>query len=288
MARYRKIDPRIWNDAKVLRLSPFAKLAFIYILTHPNMTSLGAMRGTPEGLSAELSQGDKGLAEAFAEGFTEAIAEGLLEVNAKACYIAAPNFLRYNQPESPNVVKAWNGALDLIPECDAKVLLVERVTEYLKPLPEAWRKPWVKPSTKASGKAMRNPKPKPKQDLRNKELRAERSEKDECGDTSDSDSSDKPIARPVAKLRFFEAVEPALGSCGPGSGRHPVGSPQYTADHTVIMQWWDEVIWPDGRDPPECIERFEQVVKLAHQAKPKRKPMAWLTARIKTMQSADN
>jgi len=111
----------------------------------------------------------------------------------------------------------------------------------------------------------------------------ETSGQNNSGGTSDSDSSDKPIARPVAKLRFFEAVEPALGSCGAGSGRHPAGSPQYTADHTVVMQWWDEVIWPDGRDPPECIERFEQVVKLAHQAKTKRKPMAWLTARIKTM-----
>ena len=100
------------------------------------------------------------------------------------------------------------------------------------------------------------------------------------GDTSDSDSSDNPIARPVAKLQFFDAVKALLGSCGSGNGRHPAGSPQHTADYTVVMRWWDEIIWPDGRDPPECIERFEQVVELVRQAKAKRKPMAWLTTRM--------
>ena len=34
-----------------------------------------------------------------------------------ASLIWLPNFLRYNPPESPNVVKAWSSALDLLPEC---------------------------------------------------------------------------------------------------------------------------------------------------------------------------
>ena len=68
MAIYRKIDTRIWNDAKFNALSPNGKLAFLFILTNPNMTALGAMRATVEGLSAEL----RIPAEAFLEVFGEA------------------------------------------------------------------------------------------------------------------------------------------------------------------------------------------------------------------------
>ena len=54
MSRYRKVDPRIWNDAKFRDLSDSAKLIFFMLLTHPNMTSIGAMRGTIAGLAEEL------------------------------------------------------------------------------------------------------------------------------------------------------------------------------------------------------------------------------------------
>jgi hypothetical protein len=54
MARYRKIDPRIWNDQKFRELSDDAKIVFFLLLTHPHMTALGAMRATVAGLAAEL------------------------------------------------------------------------------------------------------------------------------------------------------------------------------------------------------------------------------------------
>jgi hypothetical protein len=63
--KYRKIDPRIWNDAKFRELSDKGKLVFLFVLTHPCMTALGAMRGTMAGLAAELGWP----AEAFQEAF---------------------------------------------------------------------------------------------------------------------------------------------------------------------------------------------------------------------------
>ena len=54
MGRYRKIDPRIWNDEAFRALSDRGKLVFLFILTHPHMTSLGAMRASTLGLAAEL------------------------------------------------------------------------------------------------------------------------------------------------------------------------------------------------------------------------------------------
>jgi hypothetical protein len=128
MARYRKIDTRIWNDEKFRAFSDDAQLAFFFVLTHPSMTALGAMRGTIAGLAAE-----KGWQVGrFADAIRDAIREGMLEVNEKACFIAARNFLRYNEPEGPNSVsKAWVEALDLIPECPEKRVLIARCHTYL-------------------------------------------------------------------------------------------------------------------------------------------------------------
>ena len=44
VARYRKIDPRVWNDEKFVSFSDDGKLAFLFVLTHPSMTAIGAMR----------------------------------------------------------------------------------------------------------------------------------------------------------------------------------------------------------------------------------------------------
>ena len=61
MSRYRKIDPRIWNDKKFRSLSDRAKLLFFMLLTHPSMTALGAMRATLPGLASEMGWTSKDL-----------------------------------------------------------------------------------------------------------------------------------------------------------------------------------------------------------------------------------
>lgn len=144
MARYRKIETRIWNDEKFRDLSDHAKLAFFFLLTHPHMTSIGAMRATIRGLASEIGWTEK----AFREAFGEAFRKGMCEYDEKACFVGLPNFLKYNGPESPNVVKSWSESLDLIPECVLKVRLITRVkafTEgltkaFAEALPEAFRK----------------------------------------------------------------------------------------------------------------------------------------------------
>ena len=136
MARYRKIDPRIWNDAKFRALSDAGKLAFFMLLTHPSMTALGGMRGTLQGLAAEM----KWEPEAFREAFGEVSAKGMAEHDVAACLVVLPNFLKYNQPESPNVVKAWAGSVDLLPECHLKTLVLERAQGFAQGMSEGFRK----------------------------------------------------------------------------------------------------------------------------------------------------
>jgi hypothetical protein len=116
MAHYRKIDTRMWNDAKFRRLTPDAKLMFVLILTHPNLTSIGTMRHTSVGLGAEI-----GLTpEASDTAFMSLHAANLIEYDSGANCLVLPNFLRYNTPENPNGVKAWANAIEYTPECELK------------------------------------------------------------------------------------------------------------------------------------------------------------------------
>lgn len=135
MSYYRKIDVLIWNDTKFRALSHHGKLVFIMLITHPGMTSLGAMRATPEGLGAEL----KMHSEAFAEAFGEVLAQGLALHDEDASCIFIPNFVKYQAAESPNVIKAWAKQLEWIPECDLKDRAVASVQAYTEGLSEGFR-----------------------------------------------------------------------------------------------------------------------------------------------------
>ena len=158
MARYRKVDPRIWNDAKFRELSDNGKLVFFMLLTHPNMTALGAMRGTIAGLAEEIGW----TSEAFAEAFREAYEKGMTEHDPKACLIALPRFIKYNQPESPNVVKAWVGARDLLPECELKNRVVSRAGEYAKDMSKSFSEAFAKAFVKTMPYQEPEPDPEPK------------------------------------------------------------------------------------------------------------------------------
>lgn len=156
MARYRKVDARIWNDAGFRQLSDSGKLAFLFLITHPNMTSLGAMRATLPGLAAELDWQP----EDFREAFAEALQQGMVEHDPKAHLVALPNFIRYNAPESPNVVRAWVGAVDLLPECELKALVLQRA----KASAEGLSKAFAQAFGEAFAKTMPNQEQEPKQE----------------------------------------------------------------------------------------------------------------------------
>ena len=52
--RYRKVALVIWQDEKFRAFTDDGKLAFLFLLTHPAMTSVGAMRATVAAISAFL------------------------------------------------------------------------------------------------------------------------------------------------------------------------------------------------------------------------------------------
>ena len=143
MGRYRKVDVRIWNDARFGKLSDDGKLAFLFILTHPHLTGLGCMRATGPGLAAELGW----TAERFAAAISELVSTGndewaLVEYDEQAAFVGLPNFHKYNQPENPNVVTGWGGLLDLLPECPARKRLIDRIDLCVRERGEKFLAAW--------------------------------------------------------------------------------------------------------------------------------------------------
>lgn len=124
MARYRKIDVRMWNDRKFRELSDNGKLAFILLLTHPDTTQIGTIRTRVSNLADELGW----QRDAMSHAIQEVTLNGMIDADEKAGLMVINNFLKYNAPSSPNAFKSWRELIDLMPECD----LLDRHVASLK------------------------------------------------------------------------------------------------------------------------------------------------------------
>lgn len=158
---FRKVSPRIWSDAKFLSLSDDGKLALLFLLTHPTLTSLGALRGNCPGLAVEI----RWKAERLETAIQELTAAGIVDLDAGASFIALPNYLKHNPPENPNVIKSWGDQAERLPECSAKERLIERAQQhakdrgqtFLKAFTDAFPEWFPEPARNGSGNGMPNP-----------------------------------------------------------------------------------------------------------------------------------
>ena len=112
MSFYRKVDPRVHSDRKYRALSDSGKLLFLTLLTHSGMTALGALQITVSGLAEEMGWEAAQLKKAMSE-LTRA---GLAQHDVHGRLVWLPNFLRFNQPENPNVVIGWGKAFEKLPD----------------------------------------------------------------------------------------------------------------------------------------------------------------------------
>jgi len=125
-----------------MSVSDDAKLLFVFVLTHPHMTSTGALRNSISGLATELGWTRKRATKAF----EQLLNKPLLEYDDRiGPVIVAPNFVKHNQPENPNVVKGWRSSFNDLPECELVKNHYERVKGFLKGFPQSFRKPFEKP-----------------------------------------------------------------------------------------------------------------------------------------------
>lgn len=126
MAHYRKIDVSIWNDERFSSLSPGGKLAYLFLITSPAMTGVGAMRASVVGMADE--------AGVSAKDFKDVFATGLALFDDKAKCVFVPNFLNYQATVNinPNLVKGWVKQSEFLPECFLKELAIRNVVFFLE------------------------------------------------------------------------------------------------------------------------------------------------------------
>jgi len=150
MAHYRKIDVSIWNDGDFSSMKLQGKMAFIFLVTHPNMTGIGAMRATLPGLSAELGISQK--------EFSEVFSSGLAIFDASESCVFVPNFIKYQGCESLNVLKSWVNQIQFIPHGKTKDMAVSLLYAYVEGKTEAFRLAFDDAYMKAYGHAFALPK----------------------------------------------------------------------------------------------------------------------------------
>lgn len=203
MAIYRKIDCRISNDKKFRELSVEGKLAWYTILSRRDLAPIGAFKASFESLAIEQRGNEylnkdlqkdlpKGFSEVFIQALNELLSKGLIKYDSESFLIYVPNFLKYNFPENPNVVKSWNSALDSLPECDltnhvlaksAQIILNSQRDSFIKALPkefnEAYRKGFAKDLPKGFSKDFGKGMPKQEQEQEQEQETYTRTEKNE-------------------------------------------------------------------------------------------------------------
>ena len=135
MAHYRKIDTRISLDRRFNALSPESKLLFFHLLTHMHLTSVGAMKITLPGLACELNFSPA----VFEPAFQALCDQEMVLYDSETHFLWLPQFLKYNAPESPNAIRAWESALNYLPECDLREVLIRHAVVYVQTLSPAFQ-----------------------------------------------------------------------------------------------------------------------------------------------------
>ena len=120
-----------------VRSRKLAKFAFLYVLTAPQQSMLGAFRTSVAGLAAEL--GVDG--EAFQRAFAELCEAGMLLFDPVANLLVVNSFLRYNPPANANVVKAWRPLFDGLPQCELRERLFEKMQAAITAMKTTGKRP---------------------------------------------------------------------------------------------------------------------------------------------------
>lgn len=254
MARYRKIDVRIWNDRKFRELDDNAKLAFLLLLTHPDTNQLGFIRSRSVSLAFDLGWHSDVMSNAI-----QTLCQiGMLMTDEKAGLMFLPNFLKYNPPNGVNGAKSWAGLLDLLPECDLRDQALLRLKPLIDGLPKGTRDGIPEDIMNAIQDAIHNGNPQPS---RIQEQEQEQDiNKDVSDETSSSDSpelsldgeSDAPKRAPSVPLQkivdtYNSKLGSQLGMCRQLNKQRQGNLRQRWADISRIVE---------SKDPKEVLEGF--------------------------------
>ena len=230
MSRYRKIDVRMWSDAKFRALTPRAQLLWMRLLTGPETTNIpGVVPASRPALWDALKLSP----EAFDEAFREISSKGMAKADWESQLVWIPNAFKYNPPESPNVVRSWRSTWDEVPECALKCEAFQALRSHSEGFKEGF--------LKAFEEALKDPYPHP---CPNQEQEQEQEQDHRYVGTA-SPSAEEPLVlenpgktTPKTRAKASSRVDPAVRrvwdryldgwSKNVGGTRKPVLSPDRT------------------------------------------------------------
>lgn len=131
MARYRKVEVRMWGDAKFKTLNCEEKLLWCYLLTGPETTTIPGVITAGE---ATLTEAMGWSTEQFRNRFETVSGRLNIQSDFVARLIFLPSATRHNPPANPNVVKAWARAIVELPESSLVLGIVEKISSTLHDL----------------------------------------------------------------------------------------------------------------------------------------------------------
>lgn len=139
MARFAKIDRRMFGDEKYRRLTappPGGQALWWHLLAGKQTGIVPGVYSIGEAAFAEqLGWTLKG----FREAFGEVSREGMVKADWTAPLILIPNAIRYNEPASPNVIRSWSAAWDELPECELKLEAWQRLKTHVEDMGKGFR-----------------------------------------------------------------------------------------------------------------------------------------------------
>jgi hypothetical protein len=137
--RYQKIESKIWNDEKFIRLSPMQQRLFLYMLTCPHGNIIGLFVLKKGYIIEDLNYLSKDL-----EKDIESISESKLIYFDKGTQtVFIKNFLKHNPITNPNQLKAAIKTISDLP----KSQLLQKFLIHNKVLAEALPQVLLKPDT---------------------------------------------------------------------------------------------------------------------------------------------
>jgi len=143
---FRTVDTKLWRDRKFLDLSDDARMIFLFLLTHPRMTMIGALENTVPGMAAEIrwdaDRVTKALIELSKNGMvdyergpidtpTDTPIDTHTDTPIDTPMHTLPRWFRYHKLTNNKQLSGAVKALELMPECECRDRLVSRLREHL-------------------------------------------------------------------------------------------------------------------------------------------------------------
>lgn len=164
MARYRRVETKVWLDAGFKSFSapqPNAQTLWLYLLCGPRTTIFpGLVVAREEVMASDLDWP----IESFRKAFAEASSNNRVKVDLRtgvtvlmrALFDSDGDPRESAKPGNPNILKSWAKEWEQIPECRLKDEYLHQLKTFCDALKESFSEAFTQALGKAYGKASRN------------------------------------------------------------------------------------------------------------------------------------